>query len=183
MSPLPEPTSGLPIPRSCSTAKPQAKRPADGPERLLRRNADEAPPRRPVVPSRGIPGRTAEIRTGRVRSGPPDQDPRVRIRGYRFARGFKSGPSISDPAGGIRSELSESQERWIQIRRSPCARTPSRDGSNLSRQIMIQRSRLKRIASASLFAKEPSGFYGINPQSICSSKVITEKPCFIRSGP
>jgi hypothetical protein len=54
-----------------------------------------------------------------------DRDPAAERSPYRFAPTIKSGPSISDPAGGIRSALRKSLERRIKIRRPLRVDTPS----------------------------------------------------------
>jgi hypothetical protein len=89
--------------------------------------------RAPVNPSHPICIQRVGLDHGWDRSEPRDLDPTDGVHAYRFARGFKSEPSVVDPAHRIRSELSESQERRIKIQRLLGARTPSRNRSNPSR--------------------------------------------------
>jgi hypothetical protein len=92
------------------------------------------PPERPNLSSRPIRSQCPGLDRGWVRSEPRDLDPTDGIHAYRFALGFKSGPSISDLAGGIRSELRESLERRIEIRRPIRVDTISLLESNLGRR-------------------------------------------------
>jgi hypothetical protein len=71
--------------------------------------------RAPVNPSHPICIQRVGLDHGWDRSEPRDLNPTDGVHAYRFARGFKSEPSVVDPAHRIRSELRESLERRIEI--------------------------------------------------------------------